>query len=77
MGMPATWAHCQPDTAVNGAAGRQQAKAFHTPPKHGLRSSAKPELPPPSASPLKKVIYVSQQTRFFSDCLFNKLGAST
>lgn len=64
MGMPATWAHCQPDTAVNGAAGRQQAKAFHTPPKHGLRSSAKPELPlPPPDSPLKKVIYVSQQTR--------------
>lgn len=94
MGMPATWAHCQPDTAVNGAAGRQQAKAFHTPPKHGLRSSAKPELPlPPRLHPQKSDLCVAANTynsvastpgrrerkkkRFFSDCLFNKLGAST
>lgn len=62
MGMPATWTHCQPDTAINGAAGRQQAKAFHTPPKHGLRSSAKPELPLPRLHPQKSDLCVAANT---------------
>lgn len=32
MGMQVTRDHSQPDTTITGPAGRQRAKAFHTPP---------------------------------------------
>lgn len=32
MGMQVTLDHSQPDTTITGPAGRQRAKAFHTPP---------------------------------------------
>ncbi|CAB1456396.1 unnamed protein product [Pleuronectes platessa] len=46
MGMQVTWEHSQPDTTIIRPAGRQRAKAFHTPPKMAFTPVAQdtPEL---------------------------------